>query len=675
MAQRKLNLAGLLIGSTVMVSVALGAVLIKALSSMLVSIAMSSFIDDVNADMFEYVDRLETNVQLNDKQAIVNYLDTLLLRANINYAALDDHGVRYESSFGALLSNVDFKEDTGVDQNGDDTFFVRLGLSQAEKVLIVGFDETSLVAYINKINGFTLLFVSLYALAWITFVAVLAAYIRKRISILSHMSDDISNGRSLNVRRFAIRELDGLAWSLVNMDKQLRQRGAELQHMVGHDALTGIPNRYHFNEYLRHQLTMETSREPLALILIDIDRFKQVNDTYGHLFGDRLIRYVALCLKRIVGSTGLAARIGGDEYALIIGYDDDAQLDNFCRQVLTRINGVISLDGVRLSVSLSMGVATCLQGDTELSLERLVHRADMALYNSKRARISVCYHDEKLFKKNLRFQEIIRSLQENDFQHSESGFGVHYQPKYSLFTGEFVGVEALVRWFHPKLGYIEAQDIVEAVTQVSLLDGFTDRILDLVIDALCEWRRSGISLKVAINIAPSEVTNTRFAKQLQTKLEAHNLGPEHIELEITEHAVLDQDERVYRRLQWFKKQGFSIAIDDFGVGYANFRNLRNYPFSTIKIDRAFVAEIISNPRDRVIVQATTQVASELSMEVVAEGVEDESCVSELIALGCEYGQGYLFCRPVAKEAIPDLYNNNHVPNMLKKIAKKSVQSP
>jgi len=198
-----------------------------------------------------------------------------------------------------------------------------------------------------------------------------------------------------------------------------------------------------------------------------------------------------------------------------------------------------------------------------------------------------------------------------------------------------------------------------------MLGAITLRVVDIVVDALVEWRSAGIDMTVAVNIGPAEISSPNFSNYLIRALEANNLPSSCVELEITEHAVLDDDENIRMGLECLKGAGFNILIDDFGVGYANFRNLRSYPFSSIKIDRDFVSEMLSNPRDSVIVHATLQLARDLGMSVVAEGVEDTRCAEALIEAGCDYVQGFLFSRPVPREAIVPLCINNNAGNLIK----------
>ena len=637
--------------------------MVYGLSTKISRVQEVAFIDSSHEDIFTFADTLTADTDFYNPQSITLFLDDLLAQANVNHASFYLNNQRYDSSLG--IASIDtINIDTGVNQHHDNTFFIDLPLGIDDARLVVGFDESAITHIMRQIKSQTVLFVIAYTLMWLFIVAAFQGYIKTRLNILAGMANDIAKGRSLYTRRFLLSDLDMLAQSIIEMEQKLRIREDDLRYMVSHDSLTKIANRRHFTQYLNDALRAPKRKHSLALILIDINKFKHVNDTYGHLFGDRLIRFLAISLKRIAGENGLSARIGGDEFAVVYDYKDDIQLDEFCRFIHKKISRIVLLDKTRINVSLSMGVAGIPPEERGMSIERLVHRADTALYQSKRESISVCYHDDELLNKNYRFKEILHSFQNGNFRNREAGLKVYFQPKYSLLNGEMAGVEALVRWFHPTLGYIDARDIVEAAAEVNMLDQLTDNVVDLVIEALCFWRDQNIAIKVAINIPPSALSNINFGKSLTKKLTAAQLQPSDIELEITEHTVLEQDEAVYKLLHSLKKQGFSIAIDDFGVGYANFRNLRNYPFSTIKIDRDFISEILLNPRDRVIVQATTQVAKDLQMAVVAEGLEDAGSITTLRELGCEYAQGYLFSHAVDKERIVMLSHSTEVSELI-----------
>lgn len=659
----RLSISHLLFGGTLVLSLVLGSLLVLGLSLQITAIQEEAFIDRANEDIFEFADKFNASVDFNDDQSIRLFLDDLLTQANVNHASFSYKGQLFEPSLGSAYQRIQL--DNGIKQHGDQTFFISLPMGLEATTLTVGFDETNIDRSITQIRAQTILFILAYALIWLVVIASFQTYIKARLAILSTMANDIAQGRPLNKRRFLLDDLDELARAIIDMERLLRMREDNLRYMASHDSLTKAANRRQFTQFLNEALSVDNRDRPLALILIDINKFKHVNDTYGHLFGDRLIRFLARSLQRIVGDTGLSARIGGDEFAIVLHYDDDIALDEFCRQIHSKISRNIVLDNTRINVSLGMGVATIAPQEDSMSIERFIHRADTALYQSKRDSILVCYHDDDLLSANYRFKEILHSFQNGSFKQPQNGLTVYFQPKCSLSSGALVGAEALVRWFHPNLGYIDAHDIVGAATELNMLDQLTDMVVGKVIEALCFWREQSIELKVAINIPPSSLSNPHLGKTLESRLLAAALSPKDIELEITEHTVLEQDERVYKLLHSLKQQGFSIAIDDFGVGYANFRNLRNYPFSTIKIDRDFVSEILTNPRDRVIVQATTQVAKDLGMSVVAEGIEDASTIATLRKLGCDYGQGYLFSKAVDKEQLAALYRSNSIASLIK----------
>ena len=665
MASRSVSLFGLMVGGSLVSSLIVGSLLIISLNVYLADLATRWFVDDVNGISFDYREEFEEAL-INGSQAnLVEVLDRISLRANVNYitARVDDKAVT--SHFG-LIEGVMPSASQQFGDDGDATYYVALPLIDGSGELLVGFDETNMTALLQSVRLAAVLCVLPASLAVLIIAWQLSGFVRRRVTVLVDMAHGIASGVASPQVDLKISEINELAESMHIMEAQLSQRQTAMLYMAEHDSLTGIANRHAFNSRLDEALS-ELQNHRLALLLIDIDRFKQINDAYGHPFGDRVICWVAKRMQRYGKHSDCVARIGGDEFALLVRYKDDAELDAYCRGLLSTLNGSVLLDGVSLPISLCVGVATA-SAESSISAERIIKRADNALYNAKRTDISVSYHDEDLFLQNQRFQKIIRALKEEDYRADSGGLNMLYQPKFDLKTGAVLGVEALVRWDHPQIGFIEALDIIEAATQCAMLDQVTHQILDHIIKQMCQWRKDGFLPKVAINIAPSEITNKHFSEYLIAQLKASDLAPENIEIEITEHAILNQDEGVYQALQGFKNQGFTIAIDDFGVGYANFRNLRDYPFTALKIDRAFVSELLWNERDKVIIQATIQVAKELGMEVIAEGVEDINSIAALLDLGCVAAQGYLFSMPIDGEAFTRLSRANKVPELLQKLA-------
>jgi diguanylate cyclase (GGDEF)-like protein len=664
MEPSKVNLFRLFIGAAVIAIFVAGISLSLLISRSVTQLAVTNFMDDIQTDANDYRYELEPLVINNDIEKIVNVIDRISLATNINYASLDLDGKTIESSFGHMQNQIDGNAPApSIDfgDQADSTLYLSLPMNQGKVDLLLGFDEISTHNLIDSIRSIVFTSLAAASVFLIVFFTYFARYLRKKILVLVTMADQISSGESATVDvDLNIDELENLKNTMLSMEMQLNERQSDMRYFAGHDVLTKIPNRRTFNQKLDQSLKDYNPNKHIALLLMDINRFKQINDTYGHPFGDRVIRYVAVKLKRSIPADSMVARIGGDEYAIITHYENEIELDKLCRYILRQTCGFKNINDISISIAISIGVATITDSREIIDIENFISRADMALYNSKFTNILVSYHDDKLFQKNKRFSEIIRSIKQGEYLSESHGISMHYQPKYRLDNGEIMGVEALVRWDHPKLGYVEAQDIIEAAIQCSLLDKMTRKIVDIILKEKIEWRKNSLNIKVAINISPAEITNKEFFDYLVSQMKKLDVSTCEIELEITENTILENNKEVYDILQRYKEEGFDITIDDFGVGYANFRNLRNYPFSTIKIDRAFISEIMLNDRDKVLVQATTQIAHEMGMIVIAEGLENKNCIADLIRLGCDGAQGILLSPAVDAETILSLYQTNHV---------------
>jgi len=425
-----------------------------------------------------------------------------------------------------------------------------------------------------------------------------------------------------------------------------RRLERELTHRAYHDALTGLPNRALFAERIQQALAhvQQGGGTLLGVLLLDLDDFKIVNDTLGHDLGDELLIGVSHRLTEVLRHRDLAARLGGDEFAVVIeDATDPAAIEEVAARIVTAFREPFSLDGQQVNGSVSVGVAT--SADAPASADLLRH-ADLALYvakgdgKSQWRRYQPDLHTAITQRLTLR-TELDAALAEGQLQ-------LEYQPIVALSTGATAGFEALVRWNHPTRGRLLPHDFIDLAEESGLIEPMGDWVLRAALAAAADWYRLGRlnGLYVSVNVSASQFRDSSFADRVLGEVSAHRLAPNALMLEITESLLVRDDDRLWRDLARLRRAGVRIAIDDFGTGYSSLSYLRSVPLDVLKIDRLFTSTITASRKQRALVDGIIQLAQTLGLQVVAEGVESSAERTLLTELGCPFGQGYLFARPL-----------------------------
>lgn len=431
-----------------------------------------------------------------------------------------------------------------------------------------------------------------------------------------------------------------------------RETDDRLRWASEHDALTDLPNRRSFQSHLQAAtLRAMESGEKVGLLLLDLDHFKHVNDTLGHLAGDHVLTTFARRLKSCVRTTDLVARLGGDEFAVILqGVKGPEDLLKAGGSILERLDAPIRFDGRAISAGASIGGAL-FPADASNANE-LFKNADTALYALKASGRG----GTRMFHNYMReeAQKAASQLSLARIAISEKSVVPHYQQKVDLVSGRIRGFEALLRWHHPRLGLQLPDTVAEAFKDYELASKIGALMQTKIFSDMARWRKGGIDFgRVSINAAPAEFLRDDFAERLLARLSEHGLEERSIEVEVTEHVFLDRGaEYVGRALNVLNKYGVRISLDDFGTGYSSLSHLRDFPVDVVKIDRSFVARMVAQADIASIVSAVLDLASSLDIEVVAEGIETEEQAQLLRRKNCSLGQGYLFGRAVASDEVP-----------------------
>ncbi|KAA6213829.1 bifunctional diguanylate cyclase/phosphodiesterase [Streptomyces albofaciens JCM 4342] len=423
---------------------------------------------------------------------------------------------------------------------------------------------------------------------------------------------------------------------LIALDSTLWIARARAEEQL-RDPLTGLPNRQWLLERTWTALDdAERIGARSALVLIDLDRFRSVNDTLGHLAGDRLLLQIADRLRHALPRGAEAARLGGDEFAVLLPTADSlTSAQRVARNLVAALGSPLDLDGLTLVLEASAGVAVF--PDHALDAEGLLRRADVAMYQAKRDRSGVEVYEAKRDGNTPDrlglLGDLRRALDAGDVE-------LHYQPKVG-FDGHVAGLEALVRWVHPERGRVPPDEFIAIAESSGLMPRLTEYVLETALAQVARWRASGLEVPVAVNVSPRDVHTPGFAGAVAARLARHQVPPGSLQLEITEHVLLEDPQRAADTLAGLTGHGVKMSLDDFGTGYSSLVHLRRLPVSELKIDRSFVARLAVDNEDAEIVRCTLDLAHSLGLLVVAEGVEDDETWERLRDLGCDAVQGWL----------------------------------
>jgi diguanylate cyclase (GGDEF)-like protein len=418
---------------------------------------------------------------------------------------------------------------------------------------------------------------------------------------------------------------------------------AETRRQAMTDDLTLMPNRRHFLRCVRDGIiASKATGESVALLIVDLDHFKELNDTLGHDAGDQLLRQVGERLRAVLRASDTAARLGGDEFGVLLSDSSDgASAELVAEKILKVIAQPFPIKTVGLRVTASIGIA--LFPEHAEDDEQLMQHADVAMYEAKAGQSGyACYareRDKHSLERLTLAGELSHALEAGEIE-------AHFQPKADAGSRRIVGVEALVRWQHPTRGLISPAEFVTVAEQAGLGRALTRRMLDLALTQVRIWREEGFDLHVAVNTTVADLQDTQFPAEVAATLERHGLPPEALVLEVTENMVLADPVRVGDVLAQLGELGLGLSLDDFGTGFSSLTHLKSLPVGEVKIDRSFVGRMTTDPVDAAIVQATIQLAHSIGIRVVAEGIEDQVTWSSLVANRCELVQGYALSRPL-----------------------------
>jgi diguanylate cyclase (GGDEF)-like protein len=448
---------------------------------------------------------------------------------------------------------------------------------------------------------------------------------------------------------------ENISFALDNFDRADEKTKADerIEYLASHDGLTNLPNRELFNELLRHAIeTTGRYQRQFAVLFIDLDRFKIINDSLGHDAGDILLMEIAGRLRQTLRSSDVVARLGGDEFVLILEQAAERRdVEHIARNLLTVLSQPLQLSGHECHTTASIGIAMYpSDGD---DVQTLTKNADMAMYLAKEDG----KNGFRFFSKEIKTQSIEALTLETALRRAleRNQFALHYQPKVDIVTGQITGVEALLRWTHPELGVLPPMQFIPLAEETGLIVPIGRWVLKEACAQNMAWQRRGLlPLSMAVNLSPRQFADAHLLQDIDEALAASGMSPVLLQLEVTESMVMRNVSRAVKVLDAIQSRGIRLAIDDFGTGYSSMSLMKQFPIDTIKIDRSFVRDLPKDSEDQAIAQAIISMGKALGMTVVAEGVETTEQETFLRNHACDEMQGFLFSKALPPQELASL---------------------
>lgn len=463
----------------------------------------------------------------------------------------------------------------------------------------------------------------------------------------SQVSIAIENAVTFEALEQAKQTAEQFQDELRSLNQDLVSINADLEHMALYDSLTGLPNRHLIQDRLQQSIfRAQRENDPLAILVVDLNRFKDVNDTLGHNVGDALLKQVGVRFSNKLRQADTIGRLGGDEFAVVIPKADAERATLVAEHLLQALAYPIELEGGSYAVSASMGIA--LYPDHGEDVQTLLRRADVAMYVAKQAREGWFVYDAAQDQHTPRRLSLMADLH-SALEREE--IMVYYQPKLDLRSGEISGVEALLRWRHPEHGMVPPDVFVPALEQGGLIKRYTAWILDEAIRQCVAWNDVGLDLTMSVNLSMYNLRDTQLPAQLEMLKKMWQPRADSLVMEVTESAVMNDPHHVSQVLDQLAAGGVQFSIDDFGTGYSSLSHLKRLSVAELKIDKSFVLEMSHDSDDEAIVRSTIDLAHNMGLRVVAEGVENVQVLGMLKKMGCDQAQGFYIAKPMSAEQL------------------------
>jgi diguanylate cyclase (GGDEF)-like protein len=490
---------------------------------------------------------------------------------------------------------------------------------------------------IGKVFGLLAIAATLALLA----ALLLSNTITRPIDVLVTAARRISEGKIADkFPHSSTNEVNSLSFAIKDMQDGIRRREEQINELAFFDKLTGLPNRNQFNAQLNDTINQSNGQKVL-IAMMDIDRFKEINDTVGHNIGDKLLTLVAARLVNYSNGKEFYARLGGDEFGMIFSTPEKIDAIAIACDIESLFEHPFNLEGLVLDVEASIGLAT--YPDDAQDPQGLMQCADIALYSCKGHHNSYAVYQESLNKHSVQRLNLMSELKE---ALAAGELELYYQPKLTIAENSFDTVECLIRWIHPEHGFIPPDEFIGLAEQTGAIRHVTSWGLREAIKQHKEWKKAGHNFGMAVNISALDLVDMKLPKYVEGLLEEFSVAPEMLTIEVTESAIMSEPQSAIKALNTLRNMGIILSIDDFGTGFSSMAQLKKMPVDELKIDKAFVLDLATNQEDQVMVKTLVTLAQNLGLRTVAEGVEDQEALDFLTHIGCTKAQGYYLSRPL-----------------------------
>ena len=568
-----------------------------------------------------------------------------LTSLDVSFLTVDGNG-----AWGVLASSLPqgaraaLKGQTQLAEDGYATRLVRLHSEGQTVAVLLERSLNQALAPFHRLQSTLLLITLLGVFVSIVGSILTARSVTRPIAALAQFSRRIGQGDY--EEPIAIHqndEIGELARAFNQMQDGIAERERRITELAYMDRLTGLPNRALFNDRLQQAIAAAMrGNRPLSVMMMDLDRFKYVNDTLGHPIGDMLLCEVAKRLRATLQrQRDTVARLGGDEFAVLLPDDDLPSARLLAARMLRALEEPITIEGQLVDVGASIGIVTF--PDNGMDMNVLLRRADIAMYVAKRSNLGFALYDERHDQHSAERLSLMSELRQA-VEHDQ--LTLYYQPKVDLATHRVKYVEALVRWEHPTRGFVAPDQFIPFAEQTGYIKSISRWVADKAIGQCAAWREQGIELAVSVNVSARELIQSSLPETFQSLLDKHGVAPELIWIEITESAIMDDPNHAIETLDRLHALGIRLSIDDFGTGYSSLSYLKRMPVDELKIDKSFVMGMGQHKDDETIVRSTIDLGHNMGLKVVAEGVETEEMLERLRALRCDLAQGFHLSRPL-----------------------------
>ena len=448
-------------------------------------------------------------------------------------------------------------------------------------------------------------------------------------------------------------EISNLILAFQEMDEKINQRQEELEHQSLHDYLTSLPNRFLLHQRLDYQLlTSDRSSACFSLFFIDLNKFKDVNDTLGHAVGDSLLTQVANRLSLCVRKSDTVARLGGDEFAILLPEINKEGSEQVAKTLHESINKPFMINDRAISIGMSIGIVHYPEDGVDAM--NLLQHADIAMYSAKQNRHAFYHYNSNV---DIYRQHRLTLIQDLRDAIENNRLMLFYQPQFQCMDSSIYGAEALIRWNHPEFGFIQPEKIIELAEYGGVIHQLTLWVLKHAIAECSYWHDKDFPANISVNISIQDFNNDQLCEQIGSLLQQYSLNPYFLTLEITENGMMDNPGLSIQILHKLKQMGIKLSVDDFGTGFSSLTYLKKFPVDELKIDKSFVMDMLNDENDKIIVKSTINLGHNLGLKVVAEGVEHKDSLKLINSYGCDSAQGYLFAKPLSGQKFLNYLKN------------------